>query len=120
MLCSLNAFAVRSKRVQLSAGAPMPTAFSASDSKSLVMSEMLQARNMNFYNNTTSFIACNVNATSTVVAPAEEKTKATSELVFIPPAIGFAFDSLGPSKIVYCRSDSGSAITSGDLVIHVW
>ena len=118
---TLDALGARGRRVTASGGAPIPTTYSATNNQSLIASEDLGGHShLTLYNDTESYIACNLNHGSNVVAPGSTVTTAVTDQLVLPPSVGVSMDGSGKVGRVYCRSDSGSAITSGDLILHVW
>lgn len=92
-------------------GAPIPTAYSVSNTQSLVMSGLAYAKEVCVYNATTSKIAFSPLGTSTVAA------SSTPE-VYVAGGSGICLTDpryLGPISTVQVRSASGSTITSGDV-----
>lgn len=111
----INALALQSRKITASGGAPIPTAFSASDSQSLVWTNLGPHKHIHINNTTSSAIACDFLAGNTTLVPT-----VTSELMYIPATTQYVFDDFKASKRAYCRSDTGSAITSGDVIIHAY
>lgn len=120
LMCSVTAFGMYSRKITATVGAPIPTAYSASNAQSLAMYSLPNLRHGLINNTTSSAIACNVSTNSYTQAPQDNRHVAASEDIFIPATTAYAIDELGPMKVVYCRSDSGSDITSGSVLIHLW
>lgn len=118
MLC-VSAWAVQSRKVTASAGSPIPTAYSNSDSQSLIWSGIGQHKHLHINNTTSSAIACMNGIDMTTSAP-NPQSAAISEEIFIPATTQYIFDEFRTSKKFFCRSDSGSTITSGQLLLHVY
>lgn len=99
------------KRITGTGGAPIPTAYSASDTKSLIFSSLRYARELCVFNDTSAYIA--VNFTGTGAAPTSNVNDR-----YIPDGVGRCYDK-GLGSAVYIRSDSGSTITSGDVILDI-
>lgn len=92
-------------------GAPIPVAYSISNTQSLVMSGLVYAKEVCVYNGTASKIAFSTLGTTTTVAPATPE-------VYVAGGSGACLTDaryLGPISTVQVRSASGSTITTGDI-----
>lgn len=113
------AFPAQSRKVTATAGSPIPTAYSSTDVQSLLWSSANTGNKHVHINNTTSSeIACILNAPNTTAVPADAGL--ISEAILIPASTQYVFDDFPVSKRGYCRSNTGSTITSGSVYVHVW
>ncbi len=113
-LLTASAEAMQSKIVQ----GPIPSSYSTTNTKSMVMSEVGQARNISIYNGTTDTVYCWPNAPSYKAVPVHYGNRTTSEEIVLPTLIGQSFDLAGVGPNIFCKSQTGS--NTGVLTIHVW
>ena len=116
-----DAYALQSRKIVSSVSAPIPTSYSYTDRNSLAWSEISEHKHLAIQNTSSSAIACLPNGGNTT-QPSQLNTALTtvSEEVFLPATTQLVFDGLQAGDHVYCRSDSGAAITSGQIILHVW
>lgn len=95
--------------VTLSGGAPMPTAYDAEDSASLLVSDLQGQSSMVVIND-----ACNmfldVSSGTATAAPAN-----TNYELYVPSGTALVLDDIFLGGAVYARSATGSTCTSGDV-----
>ena len=113
ILASTSIFASESRQVTASVGSPVPSAYSTSDSQSLVLSEMKSSFKNLLLVTTMSDIACSLHGPSPVVAPGTDKE------VFLLASEPLLVKDVGMIPNIYCRSTSGSK-TSGWLSVTVY
>lgn len=119
-LYSFDAFGLQSRKIVASAGAPIPTSYSYSNSQSLAWSEISDHRHFSLQNTTSSAIACLPNGGNTTEPEPQNAATGVSEEIYLPATTQLVFDDITVGDHVYCRSDSGTAITSGQILLHVW
>lgn len=119
LLLSVNAYGLQSRKITASAGAPIPTAYSSSNSQSLVWPSVVGAHTHIHINNTSASAVECMNGADNTTAP-DQQAAVISEVLNIPATTQYVLDGFTTSKKFYCRSASGSTITSGDIIIHVW
>lgn len=111
-----QAWAWKTGTFTFSGGYALPTGYTIG-SESLLLSAIPKATShLQIYNGTGSAVACEPTWAKTAVAPANT----SNTQVYIPNGVGLTFDFIGVSQQIYCRSNSGSSITSGTLFIHTW
>lgn len=111
---ALPAFAgMKTKTVDTSTS-NLPATYNTSASSLLVSGN--RGSNLMITNETGSRVYCTATNISTVVAPSSANSK---ELV-IPATSIKAWDKIGTGPTVYCRSGTGSTISSGVLTVEVW
>lgn len=115
-LCS-PVYAIRSRKVTASVGLPIPTSYSITDGKSWVLSEIPGVyKHIKIINATASVIACHHNNSSKTAAPANDDGHDTYHLA----SGGAIYDNESVGANIFCRSDSGSTITSGSYYVEIW
>lgn len=119
VLLSFTAHALQTRKITASAGMPIPTSYSATDAQSLVWDTPNSESHLLINNTSSSAVACYVKTDDSTVAP-NPALDVISEEIPVPATTAYMFDGLKTSERVYCRSDSGSAITSGTLILARW
>ena len=119
MLTAINGWALQTRKITASAGFPIPTAYSSSDNQSLVWNATNSESNLLIHNGTSSATACYVSGDDSTKEP-DQAADVVSEEIHIPATTQYVLSELSSSKRVWCRSDSGSAITSGVLNLVRW
>ena len=110
-----SAAPILNKKVVASGGSPIPASYSTG-SQSLVLTELNSSiRHIAVFNSTSSVIAFTVAHPSPAFAPAND-----AKDYYVPAGVGLTLDEIGTTQQLFVRSDSGSAITSGNVYIQAW
>lgn len=117
-LAAFNAYATESRVITASAGAPIPTAYSSSNAQSMVWNNGLPHKHMIIQNTTSSAIAC-MDGNDDTNAP-DQTVSSISEEIPVPATTTYNMRDFIPARRFYCRSASGSSITSGTISIVAW
>lgn len=118
LLFSLEALAVQSRKVQATPGSPIPSSYSATNNKSLVMSELpTRDKKILLINATNGRIACTISHESSVNAPTTPVDPALGREVYLLASEPIYAD--GPGRNIYCRGVD-SIVTSGELFLHTF
>jgi len=97
-------------------GAPIPIAYDASDSQSLVLDGTAQSRNhIIIDNNTSDDIAVSVDGSSSAVAPSNDVHD-----IYVRAGQVKTLDQKAIGGRVYLRSDEVGTITTGTVLIETW
>ena len=118
LLCGI-ANALVSRKITFTASDPLPTTYSSTSNKSLILSEISGSRkHMSLWTNNSS-VVCNIKTDSTTIAPVAPTDPASDAEIFLVASTPNPYLDSYPSKNIYCRS-LDSAKTAGDLFVVIW
>lgn len=117
-LLSLETFALTSLTSTGTIGSPIPVAYSASNPKSRLLGSASTQSKIGIINESASKICVEFQSGSASIAPS---TPTSSELC-LPAGTNIMIDdgTVGVSRTLYVRSNSGSPITSGYVTFFTW
>lgn len=120
ILLSVNSYAHDSRKVTAgAAGAAIPVAYDAANAQSLVAVSAQSHSNVYLKNTSTSDIACKFSGNA-AVAPTSATNGTESIEILVPASSDLLMRGKKTSPALYCRSASGSTITSGNLYFNAW
>jgi len=118
-LCAVDSWALTSRHVILTAASPMPTTYSASNTKSLIMSEMGSIKYINFVNYTNFSVQClfTRDAVNNPTTPSDNNVQ-QFQTVSLSASEKLKLDLSYPTKQLFCRGETGSPV--GDFYVNAW
>lgn len=114
----ITSYGIQSRKVTATAGSPIPQTYSATNNKSLVLSELpIRDKFLYMINATNGRVACTISHESSVLAPSVPVDPTIGREVYLLASEPATISS--PGKNVYCRCVD-SPCTSGELFLHTY